>query len=241
MMPDPQLAGDVGGGEDGRRRPARPGVVRCRWPATSARAWSASTQGGVQHARRHRMSSMKSRSPRDSGSASYLVPGRADAARPRGFRDRRALGQRLDRVEDLHVPGAAAEVGSQVAGWRPRGSGPVPFLSIRALARMMMPGRAEAALQARRRQRRPRRSAGARRRPRLRGCDLLALGSLERDLAGHHALPSSRTVQQPHWPEGAQPSLGEVTSSSSRRAARRWGWSPRTLSRAGRSAEATRR
>jgi hypothetical protein len=44
------------------------------------------------------------------------------------------------------------------------------------------------------------------------------------------ALPSSSTVQHPHWPEGAQPSLGEVTSSSSRRAASRWGWSPTVTS-----------
>src|SRR3982074_2432573 len=38
-----------------------------------------------------------------------------------------------------------------------------------------------------------------------------------------------RTVQQPHCPEGAQPSFGDNTSSSSRRAARRCGWSPRRL------------
>ena len=40
------------------------------------------------------------------------------------------------------------------------------------------------------------------------------------------ALPSMSTVQHPHWPEGEQPSLGEVVSSSSRNAARRCGWSP---------------
>jgi hypothetical protein len=39
-------------------------------------------------------------------------------------------------------------------------------------------------------------------------------------------LPSMSTVQQPHWPDGEQPSLGLVTSSSSRRAASRCGWSP---------------
>ena len=39
-------------------------------------------------------------------------------------------------------------------------------------------------------------------------------------------LPSSSTVQQPHCPDGEQPSLGLVTSSSSRRAASRCGWSP---------------
>ena len=43
------------------------------------------------------------------------------------------------------------------------------------------------------------------------------------------ALPSTITVQHPHCPDGEQPSLGEVTSSSSRSAARRWGWSPRTV------------
>ena len=32
------------------------------------------------------------------------------------------------------------------------------------------------------------------------------------------ARPLTRTVQQPHWPDGAQPSLAEVISSSSRRA-----------------------
>ena len=37
------------------------------------------------------------------------------------------------------------------------------------------------------------------------------------------ALPSISTVQQPHWPDGEQPSLGEVTSSSSRSAASRCG------------------
>ena len=37
------------------------------------------------------------------------------------------------------------------------------------------------------------------------------------------ALPSRITVQQPHCPVGEQPSFGEVTSSSSRSAARRWG------------------
>jgi hypothetical protein len=36
-------------------------------------------------------------------------------------------------------------------------------------------------------------------------------------------LPSIRTVQQPHWPDGEQPSLGLVTSSSSRSAASRCG------------------
>src|SRR5579875_1844407 len=36
-------------------------------------------------------------------------------------------------------------------------------------------------------------------------------------------LPSIITVQQPQWPEGEHPSLGEVMSSSSRRAASRWG------------------
>jgi len=35
-------------------------------------------------------------------------------------------------------------------------------------------------------------------------------------------------VQAPQWPDGEQPSLGEVMSSSSRKAARRWGWSDRT-------------
>ena len=39
-------------------------------------------------------------------------------------------------------------------------------------------------------------------------------------------LPSTSTVQHPHWPDGEQPSLGLVTSSSSRRAASRCGWSP---------------
>ena len=37
------------------------------------------------------------------------------------------------------------------------------------------------------------------------------------------ALPSISTVQHPHWPDGEQPSLAEVTSSSSRSAARRCG------------------
>src|SRR5207342_3400239 len=41
-------------------------------------------------------------------------------------------------------------------------------------------------------------------------------------------LPSTSTVQQPHCPDGEQPSLGEVTSSSSRSAASRCGWSART-------------
>jgi len=34
------------------------------------------------------------------------------------------------------------------------------------------------------------------------------------------ALPSTSTVQHPHWPDGEQPSLGEQTPSSSRNAAR---------------------
>ena len=42
------------------------------------------------------------------------------------------------------------------------------------------------------------------------------------------ARPSTSTVQQPHWPDGEQPSLGEVMSSSSRSAASRCGWSERT-------------
>ena len=42
------------------------------------------------------------------------------------------------------------------------------------------------------------------------------------------ALPSTITVQQPHCPDGEQPSFGDVTSSSSRSAASRWGWSSRT-------------
>ena len=43
------------------------------------------------------------------------MPLRADAAeRDRGRR--LALGEELDRVEDLHVAGAAAEVGAEVAG-----------------------------------------------------------------------------------------------------------------------------
>jgi hypothetical protein len=37
------------------------------------------------------------------------------------------------------------------------------------------------------------------------------------------ALPSSNTVQQPHWPDGEQPSFADRTPSSSRNAARRWG------------------
>ena len=41
-------------------------------------------------------------------------------------------------------------------------------------------------------------------------------------------LPSIITVQHPHCPDGEQPSFGEVTSSSSRIAASRWGWSSRT-------------
>jgi hypothetical protein len=36
-------------------------------------------------------------------------------------------------------------------------------------------------------------------------------------------LPSTSTVQQPHCPVGEHPSLGLVTSSSSRSAASRWG------------------
>ena len=41
------------------------------------------------------------------------------------------------------------------------------------------------------------------------------------------ALPSSRTVQHPHCPDGEHPSFGERTPSSSRSAASRWGWSSR--------------
>ena len=39
------------------------------------------------------------------------------------------------------------------------------------------------------------------------------------------AFPSMSTVQQPHCPDGEHPSFGDRTSSSSRRAARRCGWS----------------
>ena len=39
------------------------------------------------------------------------------------------------------------------------------------------------------------------------------------------ALPSIMMVQQPHWPVGEHPSLGEVMSNSSRKAASKWGWS----------------
>ena len=42
------------------------------------------------------------------------------------------------------------------------------------------------------------------------------------------ALPSIITVQQPHCPEGEQPSFGEVTPSSSRSADSRCGWPDRT-------------
>ena len=43
------------------------------------------------------------------------------------------------------------------------------------------------------------------------------------------ALPSTNTVQHPHWPDGEQPSFGEVMSSSSRSAASRCGCGRRTV------------
>src|SRR4051812_2720231 len=54
---------------------------------------------------------------------------------------------------------------------------------------------------------------------------ILVRGTLQLTIA----LPSTSTVQQPHWPDGEQPSLGERTTSSSRSAASRCGCSPETV------------
>ena len=68
---------------------------------------------------------------------------------PPGVRARRLarrVGDGLDGVEDLHVAGAAAEVGAEVAGRVVPGE--VGALLVdSALARITMPGRAEPALQ----------------------------------------------------------------------------------------------
>ena len=107
-----------------------------------------------------------------------------------------------------------------------------PFLSICALARMTMPGMQKP--HCRRAARGERVGEPRRARPRSTPSSVVialpaAFSSDSWQLTT--ALPSTSTVQQPHWPDGEQPSLGEVMSSSSRSAASRCGMvgrAPRT-------------
>ena len=160
-------------------------------------------------------------------SASYLVAAGCRCRRAAAAATGCALGQRLDRVEDLHVAGAAAEVGAEVAGGVVAGQRRALLVDQR-LGPHDDAGGAEAALQG---------AAGGERVGVAAALVLVEAfegddrpcprpGSSETWQATT-ALPSSSTVQQPHWPEGEQPSLGDVTSSSSRSAASRWGWAAR--------------
>ncbi len=105
----------------------------------------------------------------------------------------------------------------------------VPFLSICALARITMPGMQNPHCS-------PPHAANAS--EKLRRSASSTPSSVTIDLPSALAtsywqvtvaLPSMSTVQQPHCPEGEQPSFGEVMSSSSRSAASRWGWLERTV------------
>ena len=105
---------------------------------------------------------------------------------------------------------------------------PEPFLSIWALARITIPGmqnphcKPPLAANA---------SANTLRSPSgTPSSVMISLPSIFSSDCWHDttALPSINTVQHPHCPDGEQPSLGDVTSSSSRNAASRCGWGRRT-------------
>ena len=137
--------------------------------------------------------------------------------------------ERLDGVEDLHVPGAAAEVGAEVAGRLVAGERGSPVWTCRAApwcARGCPGCRSRTAGRRWRRRRRRRRSRSSSSNPSRVVIDRPATRS--RLVWQRRPGPCRRcsTVQQPHWPDGEQPSFGEVRSSSSRSAESRWGWSP---------------
>ena len=133
------------------------------------------------------------------------------------------LRDRLDRVEDLDVAGAAAEVGAEVRLHRVAGEARRP--SCRS-----GPWRASRCRGCRTRTAARRRRRRRWRTPRARPASTpssvtIELPSTFSSGCWHDttALPSISTVQHPHCPDGEQPSLGEVTSSSSRSAASRCG------------------
>ena len=150
------------------------------------------------------------------GQLAGLVLGtRCADASTEGRLERLALGDGLDGVEDLHVAGAAAEVGAEMRSHR-RASRSAPFLSICALARTTIPGMQKPHC-------RPPQAANASAKRRRSSASMpsrvttdepatLASGRLQLTTA----LPSTSTVQHPHCPDGEHPSFGDVTSSSSR-------------------------
>ena len=104
-----------------------------------------------------------------------------------------------------------------------------PFLSICALARMTMPGMQNPHCRPPQAE-----NASANRCRSSSATPSSVVTDLPSALATSYwhdtvAFPSISTVQQPHWPDGEQPSFGDVMSSSSRSAASRCGWSDRTV------------
>ena len=117
MMPTRSSPGMSAAVNTRHARRARPRPRSVSMPRTSARAWSARSQRGVEHAGRPGGRRRSRGRPAPARVASYF-----DAA---GCRRRPGDGSTatsspaassLDGVEDLHVAGAAAQVGAEVAG-----------------------------------------------------------------------------------------------------------------------------
>ncbi len=235
---DDPLAGDVGGGDhrDDARRRARPGVMSIR--RTMARGWSLKRSApwsipGTDHVgdeqllpERHLAGRNPVRAGTDAAEASE---------RPRAARGARAWcgrlvaivrgisppgRDRLDRVDDLDVASAAAEVARQAPGRSPRAPAPAraagaPRPSSRCPASRSRTGWRRWRRTPRPRLPEPRRAGPPGSRPR---------GPRTRPASRAHETtgrPSTRTVQAPHEPSGAQPSFIERSPKPSRRTSRR--------------------
>src|SRR5579872_272627 len=245
-----------------RSSPGTSSAVRTAWTpgaaaafvvsmrTTSALAWSASLRAACSMPGTRR-SSMYGRSPRASSRLSYF--GRRAPIPPWPLPLPFALGSEAGVVAaSADSPAASTSTASRILAypvqrqrWAPRWRAAssrarsAPFLSSSAFSRTTMPGVQKphwSAPVAENASAKRRRSSGAM--PSRVVTERPSTRSSPSEQA-MIALPSRRTVQQPHWPDGEQPSFGEVTSSSSRSAERRWGCSPTSTSRPFRTNRAT--
>ena len=110
-QPDPQLAGDVGGGEHGHHAGRATSGLDVDAPDLGPGVVG-EPQGGVQEARRAQVVDVAAIAEGELGRLVLDAPA-ADAAR-RGDRHLLAGRHRLYGVHDLHVAGAPAQVGAEV-------------------------------------------------------------------------------------------------------------------------------
>ncbi len=202
--PDPQVAGDVGGGEHGLDPGLRQRGGRVDREDVGAGVLG-EAQRGVQHAGQpdvvdiglvaeHELIALVA----DAATADAPLDGRRRRRRETGRLRHGAVRQRLDGVEDLDVPRAAAQVGAEMAG-RVLAGEIRPLLVDEALCSQHDAGDAEPALEG---------SAFGEGlgvatalilRHALQGDHVLPLGAAERHLARHDGL----AVEQ----DGAAPAL----------------------------------